>query len=72
MVVDVVVILMAVDVVGFVVVLAGLLVDGFEVVLKSAHLLPPILDLIHSMALSTSAYTAGMWRRDSNGDWTAL
>ena len=35
MVVDVVVILMAVDVVGFVVVLAGLLVDGFEVVLKS-------------------------------------
>ena len=71
-VVDVVVVLIVVDVVGFVVFVSVLLVAEVEVWLESAHLLLPIFDLIHSMALSTSAYTAGMWRRDSNGDWAAL
>ena len=71
MVVDVVVVLIVVDVVGFVVFVV-LLVAEVEVCLESVHLPLPIFDLIHSMALSTSAYTAGMWRRDSNGDWAAL
>ena len=72
MVVDVEVVLIVVDVVGFVVFVSVLLVAEVEVCLESVHLPLPIFDLIHSMALSTSAYTAGMWRRDSNGDGAAL